>query len=156
DFTAVQQRLFDYAKHKVIKKSDEKRLVKRVAKQRELKAELELEKIPEAPLMPFDGASKTPINRALPFTREDYFALVDETGRAIREDKRGFIPEHTPKIVSQFGINPDKWLEHIQHFGRRYGTACGSADNMQAFAEIFGRRWSRGCGNSQRSYLRVN
>ncbi len=51
DFTAIQQRLFDYAKHKVIKKPEEKRLVRRVAKQRELKTELELEKIPEAPFV---------------------------------------------------------------------------------------------------------
>ncbi len=108
--------------------------------------------------MPFDGASKTPVNRALPFTREDYFALVDETGRAIRDDKRGFIPNipnTIPKIVSQFGINPDKWLDHIQDFGKRYGRACGSVSEMERYAHVFEMSWLRGAGHSRRSYLRA-
>lgn len=38
--------------------------------------------------MPIDGSSHTDIHFALPFTREDYFDLVDKTGRIIRDDKR--------------------------------------------------------------------
>lgn len=72
--------------------------------------------------MPFDGSSHTDIHAALPFTREDYFDLVDKTGRIIREDKRGFIPAELPAIIVEFGINQDKWIEHVKHFGRRYAS----------------------------------
>ena len=40
---------------------------------------------------------------ALPFTMADYFALVDSTGRVIRDDKRGFIPSEVPPIIQRFG-----------------------------------------------------
>ena len=41
------------------------------------------------------------MHTALPFTREDYFELVDVTDRIIREDKRGAIPDEVPAINKQ-------------------------------------------------------
>src|SRR5690606_8875453 len=118
DFTSIQQRLFDYAKESGDKSATEKTLRERAGEQAAIKEELGLADLPEAPLMPFDGSSHTDIHTALPFTREDYLDLVDKTGRAIRDDKRGFIPSDIPPIISRLGINPDRWLEHIQCFGK--------------------------------------
>ena len=75
--------------------------------------------------MPFSGSSHTPINIALPFTQEDYFELADTTSRMIREGKRGFISEKSPKIIKIFGINQLKWIDHIQSFEKTYGDCCG-------------------------------
>ncbi len=50
-----------------------------------LKNALGLHEQPEAPLMAFDGSSHTDVDTALPFTLQDYFDLVDKTGRIIRE-----------------------------------------------------------------------
>jgi hypothetical protein len=152
DFTSIQQRLYDYVKYKSTKNEDETRLVNRVQHQREIKREIGLQELPEAPLMPFDGSSHTDIHFALPFTREDYFMLVDETGRVLREDKRGAIPHTAAKIVSQFGIKPDKWLEQVQNFSRSYGHCAGTRDNIIDFANRFNLKWSKGVRCADRSY----
>ncbi|HEY7773599.1 MAG TPA: transposase [Marinagarivorans sp.] len=150
DFTSIQQRLFDYIKPKAVKNTSEKTVVKRISKQRQLKAELKLDDLPEAPLMPFDGSSHTDIHAALPFTREDYFELVDATGRMIREDKKAFIPSKIPPILLRFGIKPDKWLEQVQNFSRRYGACAGSVACMQDYATAFNKRWCKGVGHSKK------
>jgi len=152
DFTSIQQRLFDYVKYKSTKNKNEQQLMKRVQEQRVLAEELDISDLPQGQLMPFSGSSKTDIHVALPFTREDYFDLVDVTGRVIRDDKRGFIPSEIPPIIQRFGINPDKWLEHVQHFSRRYGCCAGAAQKMKDYAEVFQRRWGKGVRFSSSVY----
>ena len=155
DFTSIQQRLFDYVTDKNIEPSGGQELDARVRKQRELKAEMGLDRLPEAPLMPFDGSSHTSVNHALPFTREDYFALVEATGRIIRDDKRGYIASDIPDIVVRLGINPLKWIDHVQNFGRRYGSSAGSVSHMADFARVFERNCGKGVSNSHALYLRA-
>jgi hypothetical protein len=58
DFTSIQQRLFDYAKRKHDPSKDEKILVTRVKKQKQLKSDLELDDQPEAKLMKFKKSMK--------------------------------------------------------------------------------------------------
>jgi len=154
DFTSIQQRLFDYAKESGDKSATEKTLRERAGEQAAIKEELGLADLPEAPLMPFDGSSHTDIHTALPFTREDYLDLVDKTGRAIRDDKRGFIPSDIPPIISRLGINPDRWLEHIQCFGKRYAGCAGSVESIQSFADRHERHWCKGIGSSKFVYDR--
>ncbi|MFL0802280.1 MAG: transposase [Agarilytica sp.] len=152
DFTSIQQRLFDFAKRKRQVKPHSA-ITKCISKQERLKAALGVEKQPEAPLMRFDGSSHTDIHRALPFTQEDYFTLLDATGRAFREDKRGYIPSDVPSIVSQYGIDPNKWLAHVQGFGCTYSICVGSADKIVEYAHIFQRRWAKGVGAAQDVYV---
>ena len=45
----------------------------------------------QAPLKPLNGSSFAPLSEGIPFTRQDYFELVDWTGRFLQEDKRGVI-----------------------------------------------------------------
>lgn len=151
DFTSIQQRLFDFAKKKRSVKPHSK-LAKRINKQEQLKQELDVVAQPEAALMPFDGSAHTSVNSALPFTFADYVELVDQTGRVIRDDKRGAIPGSAIKIIATLGIDPDNWLEHIECFGRRYGNCVGARDQMINFADLFERSWSKGVGASQRAY----
>lgn len=151
DFTSIQHRLYEYAKDSSV--SPDSTLVERVQKQVQLKEELKLTRQPAAALMPFDGSSHTGVSMALPFTREDYFDLVDKTGRIIREDKNGFIAGETPAIISQLGINPDEWIEHIQGFGRGYSECVGSVEHLRSYAAGFDRLWAKGVGVSSRVYL---
>jgi hypothetical protein len=55
---------------------------------------------------------------AIPFTLDDYFALVDWTGRAVRDDKRGAIPAHVPKLLAELGLEQEDWVVQVQRFGR--------------------------------------
>lgn len=54
-----------------------------------------------------------PHANAVAFTTEDYLELVDWTGRAIREDKRGAIPESIPPILDRLRIDPVHFLRHV-------------------------------------------
>lgn len=157
DFTSIQQRLSDYsnstAKQKTVNSVSEQRVQERVAAQLELKSDLGLDKLPEAPLMPLGGSAHTSVHFALPFTQEDYFALVDETGRLIREGKRGFIPESAPPILAEFGINSEHWLKHVTRFAKQYGCCAGSRDNIRNFAARFERKSAKGVSVASKVYL---
>jgi len=152
DFTSIQQRLFDYADTQQTPRKHTDALTGRIEKQQALKQEQGLEELPEAPLMPFDGSSHTDIHIALPFTREDYLQLVDVTGRIIRNDKRGYIPEYIPNVVSRLGIKPDQWIEHIQHFGKSYGACIGGVEAIADYAGKSGRHWCKGISHTVRCY----
>lgn len=45
----------------------------------------------------------------LPFYLSSYIDLMDETGRCLRDDKRGYISSKVSKAIDQIGINPDSW-----------------------------------------------
>ncbi len=152
DFTSIQQRIYDYVKDKPIKTKDEKKLDQRIQQQRRLEEDVELHKQAKAPLMGFDGSAHTDVHTALPFTREDYFELVDTSGRALRGDKRGAISPKVTAIVSRVGIDPNKWLDHIQRFGLTYGYCAGSVDNILYFSAHFERKWAKGVGASIKVY----
>lgn len=92
DFTSLQQRLYGFCKTKRKKTAAQKQLEETVKKQQLCKQEIGVDHWPQQDLMTFDGSAHTDIHCALPFTRQDYFELVDSTGRAIREDKNGFTP----------------------------------------------------------------
>jgi hypothetical protein len=155
NFTSIQQRLYDYTASKKSNSKAEQGLTERVNQQQELKQEQGLGELPEASLMPFDGGSHTNIHSALPFTREDYFELVDVTGRIIRGDKRGAIHSDIPSIVERLGIEPDYWIEHIQNFGKTYSACVGSVDAISGYASKSGKSWCKGITHSMCCYRRA-
>ncbi len=52
----------------------------------------------------------------LPYGLSDYLELVDYTGRAILENKKGFISNQLPDILSRLNLNPDTWLDELNKF----------------------------------------
>lgn len=151
DYTSIQQRIFDYVK---ANKKRDPVVRERIAKQQEVAKDLELDDIPKASLKPFDGSSHTEIPTALPFTLEDYFDLVDTTGRVLREDKRGAISARSEKLLLRLNINPDEWIQHIENFGSHYANCVGSRENLLEFSHCFQRSWSKGMGQSAALYRR--
>ena len=65
-------------------------------------------------------------NPTIPFTFSAYLELVDWTGRAILENKRGAISLHLPPILQRLNIDKKRWLTsatqfevlHYQRFNR--------------------------------------
>ncbi|MYA37620.1 MAG: transposase [Gammaproteobacteria bacterium] len=45
----------------------------------------------------------------LPFGLRDYIELVDWTGRTVRTDKKGFVPEGTPSVLSELNLSGAQW-----------------------------------------------
>jgi len=105
DFTSIQERACGVRERPELEpiqmeSESEIQLDGKVALEGEiLNAERQVRSLPQAPLMPFDATGKTPW--AIPFDFGDYLELVDWTGRAIRDDKRGCIAASQPKILER-------------------------------------------------------
>jgi hypothetical protein len=51
-----------------------------------------------------------------PVLLKDYLELVDWTGRAILENKRGYIPDQQSPILERLQVDPKHWLYMTQNF----------------------------------------
>ena len=80
----------------------------------------------------------------LSMSREAYLALLDWTGRQVRSDKRGAIPDHLAPILERLQIRSEHWLETVLQFDQRFGCVVGRAEEITTAAARMGRRWLRG------------
>lgn len=97
-------------------------------------------------------APDNPDVSAIPFYLADYLALVDWTGRAIREDKRGHIPNDLPVMLYRLGIDPNCWLKQMKRRSRHFGRAVGRAHNLAEHARAVGQRWVKGVRRSRQLF----
>jgi REP element-mobilizing transposase RayT len=93
-----------------------------------------------AHLLPFVGNPRQPMPRGLPFALKDYLALLDWTGRVIREDKRGAIAEAVPPILERLDIDPKQWCYLTQHFESSFKGLVGTAFKLKQVCENLGYR----------------
>ncbi|MEW8329683.1 MAG: transposase [Candidatus Thiodiazotropha sp.] len=83
-------------------------------------------------LAPFVGYPRKEMSKGLPFKLSDYLALVDWTGRAVLENKRGCIPDNQPPILERLQIDPKHWLYMTQHFESRFKGLVGMSHSLMA------------------------
>lgn len=88
----------------------------------------------------------------IPMHRNDYFELVDWTGRAIREDKKGHIPDHLGHILKRLQIEPDHWLGAVTNIEIRFHKALGAMDAMSGYSQHMKQCWVRGMGASRQYF----
>ncbi len=98
-------------------------------------------------LLPFHNKNNNK-DKSIPFEQNEYIALVDWSGRAILESKRGSIPANTPLILTRLGIDEKDWLNHIRYFERQFPTAAGSIDKLRYLAKQTSRKWIKGMGSA--------
>lgn len=89
-------------------------------------------------LLPFAGNPRKDMPRGLPFRLTDYLELVDWTGRIIREDKRGAIPEHLPPILIRLNIEVKHWLYLSQQFESPFKGWVGSVFKLRQACQQLG------------------
>jgi len=75
------------------------------------------------------------IRKGIPYSLKDYFELADWTGRAVRDDKRGYIPDKEPKIISKLGIDVERWLDTVKEYGESYHAFVGSEKQLKEVCE---------------------
>ena len=80
----------------------------------------------------------------LPYCLSSYIELVEYTGRAILENKRGYIPSQLPPILKRLNLNPDTWLDELNKFKSAGFTAVGTVDQLKAFCKSVEKKFSRG------------
>ncbi|MBL38709.1 MAG: transposase [Xanthomonadales bacterium] len=110
-----------------------------------------MEKLPEdlreaiGRLMPFADQAEDDPERAIPYESRDYLELVDWSGRAIVEGKRGRIPENLPPILERLKIDPDNYVRFINRTQKhRFHSVIGAVDTMRDLAGQFGRTFLKG------------
>jgi REP element-mobilizing transposase RayT len=77
-------------------------------------------------------------------TLDQYLELVDWTGRQIRKDKRGAIPQHLAPILTRLQIDVEHWVDGVRDFSRWVHRIVGTARSMADAAQQMGRRWLHG------------
>jgi REP element-mobilizing transposase RayT len=80
----------------------------------------------------------------LPIEVEPYVRLLDWTGRELRADKRGAIPDHLAPIMQRLGLDQSNWVETVRHFGRLFKQAAGRSSSLVDAAARRSRRWFQG------------
>ena len=134
DFTSIQERLLAVAKTK-----HSSRFTKNVSSN-----------IKRTKLLPFvesEHQSRSP--NTLPFNLKDYFDLVDYTGRRVREDKRGAISQHLPRLLDQIGLSPQQWQLLAIDIQQQSLAALGSLEQLEIYHASIHKRWM-----PQQAYLR--
>ncbi len=96
------------------------------------------------PLLGFIGNEHQQLVKGIPFSLLDYLTLVEETGKIIRADKRGYLTDKALPLLQQLGINSEDWLQLAQHFGKQYRQAVGSISELSAFAAHTEKQWIGG------------
>lgn len=96
-------------------------------------------------------ASKSPWRASdkgiLPLCLEKYLELLDWTGRQVRSDKRGAIPDSLAPILDRLQIAREQWLDAILYFDQWFGRIVGSCSAVSTAAERAGHvfRGARQC-----------
>ncbi len=134
DFTSIQQRIQQHSKQTKLKDNPAN--------------------TPSIPLMPLVKQRKDPHKNAIGFTLRDYLELVDWAGRIIREDKRGAIAESAPPILQRIGLEPGRYLQHLQgQAATESPSMLGHGERIRQAANALGRGFIKGIGEARRLYL---
>jgi len=73
------------------------------------------------------GGVRESMSDGLPFHLADYLDLVNWTGQAVRDDKRGAIADDLPPISERIGITRQAWLQLAKDFSRPPGWNANSS-----------------------------
>jgi len=73
-----------------------------------------------------DFVGSSPNAKGLPFLLKEYLQLIDWTGRIIRDDKRGAIPQSHPLILERLALSEDSWRKLTTQFEHHFGSWVGS------------------------------
>lgn len=103
-------------------------------------------------LKPLSKENKSATIDPLPIDAKSYFALVDWTGRAVREDKRGAIPSHIQPVLQRLGVNEQNWVTNTEHFGSRFHRALGRINRIRQFARRVEQKWISGINQTAQFY----
>ena len=82
-----------------------------------------------------------------------YVMLLDWTGRELRADKRGAIPDHLAPIMERLGLNRLNWVETVRGFGRLFKQAAGRSSSLVDAAARRSRRWFQGKAAARTAFV---
>ncbi|MDX2423259.1 MAG: hypothetical protein QNK43_11345 [Amphritea sp.] len=123
--------------------SDHTSIKQRIKQALKVKQSSQAEQQPET-LLPFVGYPRKDMPEGLPFRLSDYIELVDWSGRIMREDKKGYIPDHLPNILQCLDMDARHWLYLNRHFEKPFKNLVGAAFHVRRACDEFGKNWAQG------------
>ncbi|MGK7294743.1 MAG: hypothetical protein ACNS61_02815 [Candidatus Wenzhouxiangella sp. M2_3B_020] len=81
---------------------------------------------------------------SIPYSTADYLELVDWSGRAIVEGKKGAIPKHLPTILERLSMRPEQYLAYIRKPRIGFANALGALEKLKAYADYFDKAFLKG------------
>jgi len=98
-------------------------------------------------------AEGNPLSNEIPYLYREYLELVDWSGRAIREDKRGAINSRFPSILIRLGIDEEQWHKAMQPKGaHQFSRAMGRCEVMREYAKKLSIKWIKGISISSKLF----
>ena len=89
----------------------------------------------------------------LPIAVEQYGMLLDWTGRELRTDQGGAIPDHLAPTLERLGLNRSNWVETVRGFGRLFKQAAGRSSSLIDAAAHRSRRWFQGKAAARAAFV---
>ena len=105
------------------------------------------ESLPNSWLCPISSEGNKP--GILPMSEEEYFVLVDKSGRLLHPNKRGVMDADLAPILERIGAKPEAWSETISCFEDKFRLAAGLVENLRKFADQLGKQWFAGMSASR-------
>lgn len=99
----------------------------------------------------------TPVNQSkdeslYSFNLNDYFALVEWTGRAIVHPDKASVPPHIISIFQRLNLQQGNWLIQIQRLCKGNPTMMGSVDKLRGRAKTMKKNWVKGISQAKLLY----
>ncbi|ACJ29459.1 Conserved hypothetical protein [Shewanella piezotolerans WP3] len=91
-------------------------------------------------LLPFIGNERVNQPKGIAFSLKDYLILVDETGRVIRDDKRGAISSSAETILNRLNIPSTNWVKIVTEFGHLFHGPVGTLQELNRYCEHLSKR----------------
>ena len=82
----------------------------------------------------------------------EYIALVDETGRLVK-DAKGQIPPHLSSVLERLKLRPESWLEMQTHKRKLFRRAIGPVASLRQLADKMGKQWLHGIKAAQSVFV---
>jgi hypothetical protein len=89
----------------------------------------------------------------LPIAIRKCVMLLYWTGRQLRRDQRGAIPEDLAPILDRLGVNRSNWVQTVREFGRMFKQAAGRASSLVHAASRCSLRWFQNKAAAQVAFL---
>jgi len=70
--------------------------------------------------------------------------MVDETGRVIRNGKKGYISQKLGTALTELELNPDTWLDELKGFKSIGYSAVGTVSQLKNYSQNTQHKWSVG------------
>ena len=103
-------------------------------------------------ILPFKSDTACSNQYCLNLTFTEYATLLTQTGKAVRDDKAGFIDGEYQASLNQIALSSSQWLKDSLEFEQHFSIAVGSVSRIKKFQLTTGRRRLKGVSTARKLF----